>query len=91
MYSVEQWKVVSGRYRRVYDTKKAAKIDYGQWCKSIDKEEQGLAELFYRSDLQEPWILVEEFGYDEEEEDEDEEQDEDQDEDEDEEQEEDEN
>ena len=65
----EQWKVVSGRYRRVYDTKKAAKIDYGQWCQAIEKEEFGLCELYYRGNLKEDWELVEEFGYEDEEED----------------------
>jgi cobalamin biosynthesis protein CobT len=77
---LEQWKVVSHRYKRVYDTKKAAKLDYGQWCNEIEDAEEGSVELYYRTDLKDEWTLVEEFGYEDEEEEEDEqEQDEDED------------
>ncbi len=73
---LEQWKVISGRYKRVYDTKKAAKLDYGQWCSEIEDNEDGLVELYYRTDLKDDWTLIEEFGYEDEEEEEEEEQEE---------------
>ena len=69
---IEQWKVVSARYKRTYDTKKAAKLDYGQWCHEIEENEEGEVFLYYRTDLKEDWVLVEEFAYEDEDEDEDE-------------------
>jgi|LakMenEpi03Aug12_release.lakeMendotaPanAssembly.Ray.scaffolds.fasta_scaffold189782_2 hypothetical protein len=81
-----QYKVVSGRYKRVYDTKKAAKIDYGGFCKKIKKAGEGDCELWFRDGFEDDWTLVEEFGYFDEEEEEEEEDDDDDDDDDDDEQ-----
>jgi hypothetical protein len=61
--AMEQWKVECGDYTRTFMKKQGAKRDYGQWSKEIEEEEEGLVQLFWRADIKEEWVLVEEFGY----------------------------
>jgi len=58
-----QFKVVSksDNYRRTYTNETGARKDYGQFTKMIEKDDQGDVELWYRADLKEEWILIEEL------------------------------
>ena len=74
----EQWKIESKpeKYKRTYTLFQGAKRDYGQWCKVIEKEEEGEVEMYYRPNAKTQWTCIEEFSMgldddDEEEEDED--------------------
>ena len=72
---MEQWKVITGKFRRTFSKFQGAKREYGIICREIERDEEGLVQMFYREDLNSDWKCIEEFGYEdpnEEDEDEDE-------------------
>ena len=60
----EQWKVESKpeKYKRTYSAFMGAKRDYGQWCRSIEKDEEGECEMYYRPNAKTAWVCIEEFS-----------------------------
>ena len=72
---MEQWKVVSGKFKRTFSKFVGAKREYGMICREIEADQDGLVQMLYRKDLTDPWKCMEEFGYDEEEEEEEQEED----------------